>query len=187
MVSGAITVLSALSGAFVGGILAQKTAEFREQKANHREYGKLYAEFEAEAVIDLSQKTTELYRFYLVNTRRAAAGYIDSEEYYNEIHLRYDEYEEALSRALPFLSEVGESQLWKYHESLVAADSYIREKVEAENPTFDDGTGDLDRFLQRDAKNSEVEFDVRKMELLHESLKTDIRDVVTESIDRFAR
>ncbi len=187
MVSGAATVLSALGGAFIGGILAQKTAEYREKKASHREYGKLYAEFEAEAVIELSQKTTELYRFYLVNSRRAAAGFVDEEEYYDEIHFRYDEYEEALSRALPFLSEVGEAQLWSFHDSLISADSYIRNKVEAENPTFADPTEDLDAFLKSDGKRSQVEYDVQRMDRLHKKLKTDIRNVVTESIDRFAR
>jgi hypothetical protein len=39
MVSGILTVVTALVGAFVGGIAAQKTAEYRQKKPDYREYG----------------------------------------------------------------------------------------------------------------------------------------------------
>jgi hypothetical protein len=114
-------------------------------------------------------------------------GQIDEQEYFENIHLRYEEYEEALSRAMPFLSGLGETKLWDYQTSLASANQYIQTKAEADIEERTGEVEDVGAFLRKDGKNREPEFDIEEMSRQHEFVKNDVRGKMNEVLHRFGK
>lgn len=171
-----IGAVSSLIGAFGTGYLNIRQAKVEQRREDDRLMAESIVSQEAESMRELSFMLNKLDREYRVGVGNASKRILSEQEYREEYRNQFQDLQDAIDKATPFLSAEGEQILKRYTSHLIDADFYMRRN------TADDETPVREGEILELLKEDDSELDWTKWQRDYQVAKEALRDSINENL-----